>query len=85
MLGRHVYRVSPQTTGGWSVRKEGETMARASRNTRDEAAELACELAAADEPSKVIVEDTAGAIADERLFGADVGAVPEAEMSPDEH
>jgi hypothetical protein len=76
MLGRHVYRVSPTRTGVWSVVKEGETEARDSRETRERAVELACGLAAADEPSKVIVEDTDGTLADERVFGTDPGANP---------
>jgi hypothetical protein len=71
MLGRHVYRVSPLQTGGWSVQKDGEATARGTRATRDDATHYAWELAAADEPSKVIVEDQGGAIADERLFGVD--------------
>jgi hypothetical protein len=71
MLGRHVYRVSPRENGEWGVHKDGEPAARASRSSREQAAELACELAAQDEPSKVIVEEGGGAIADERLFGAD--------------
>ena len=71
MLGRHVYRVSPLETGGWSVQKEGEATARGARATRTAAAQFAWELAADDEPSKVVVEDEGGAIADERLFGVD--------------
>lgn len=71
MLGRHVYRVKALETGGWSVRKEGEATARGSRATRDDAVSFAAELAAEDEPSKVVVEAANGAIADERLFGAD--------------
>jgi hypothetical protein len=63
MLGRHVYLVSPLATGGWSVRKEGEATHRGSRATREEATRYAEELATADEPSKVIVEDTGGTIA----------------------
>jgi hypothetical protein len=81
MLGRHVYRVSPLATGGWSVRKEGEATARGSRDNRDEAAEFACELAAKDEPSKVVVEDTDGTLVEERSFGVDSGLMPEAEMT----
>jgi hypothetical protein len=81
MLGRHIYRVSPLATGGWSVRKEGEATARGSRDSRDEAAEFACELAAKDEPSKVVVEDTDGTLVEERAFGVDTGLMPEAEMS----
>jgi hypothetical protein len=71
VLGRHVYRVSPQSTGQWRVQKEGESTARGSRVTREEALAYACELAGADEPSKVIVEEPDGAISDERLFGTD--------------
>jgi hypothetical protein len=81
MLGRHVYRVSPLATGGWSVRKEGEATARGSRDSRDEAAEFACELAAKDEPSKVVVEDVDGTLVEERAFGIDPGLMPEHEMS----
>jgi hypothetical protein len=76
MLGRHVYRVSPTPAGVWSIVKEGETEARDSRDTRERAVELACALAAADEPSKVVVENTDGTLADERVFGTDVGADP---------
>lgn len=71
MLGRHVYRVSPLETGGWTVHKDGEGVARGGRATREEATRFAWQLAAEDQPSKVIVEDAGGAIADERLFGAD--------------
>jgi hypothetical protein len=76
MLGRHVYRVSPTPTGTWSVSKEGEPAARDARQTRDRAVEFACTLAAADEPSKVVVENDDGTLADERMFGADPGAAP---------
>ena len=78
MLGRHVYRVSPAPTGAWRVSKEGEPAARDSRTTRERAVELACALAAADEPSKVIVENADGTLADEHIFGADPGADPTA-------
>jgi hypothetical protein len=71
MLGRHVYRVSPLDSGQWSVRKDGEAAARASCPTREEASRCAWDLAMADEPSKVVIEERNGAIADERLFGAD--------------
>ncbi len=71
MLGRHVYRVSPLDNGGWSVHKEGEETSRGSRASREEATRFACELAAADEPSKVVIEKGHGAIAAERLFGED--------------
>ena len=73
MLGRHVYRVSPTPNGTWSVIKEGEPSARDARQTRDRAVEFACTLAAADEPSKVVVENADGTLADERTFGADPG------------
>jgi hypothetical protein len=71
VLGRHVYRVSPLPGHGWSVQKEGEAMARGRWSTREAAMRTACELAAADEPSKIVLEDPAGTIADERLFGSD--------------
>lgn len=70
MLGRHIYRVSP-AGDGWSVQKEGEAAPRGSWPTREAATRQAWDLAAADEPSKLVVEDPAGTIADERLFGAD--------------
>lgn len=76
MLGRHVYRVSPMPNGKWSVSKEGESTPREARETRESAVTIACALAAADEPSKVIVEDTDGTLADERLFGTDPGTNP---------
>jgi hypothetical protein len=71
VLGRHVYRVTPLAQNGWSVQKEGETTARGHWPTRDAAVRQACELAAADEPSRLVVEDPAGTIAEERLFGVD--------------
>jgi hypothetical protein len=71
MLGRHVYRVSPLDSGAWSVCKEGEAAPRGSHPTREAAARHAWELAQADEPSKVVIEERSGAIVDERLFGAD--------------
>src|SRR5260370_1436309 len=72
MLGRHVYRVSPMPNGKWSVSKEGESAPREDRDTR----ESAVTIAAADKPSKVLVEDTDGTLADERLFGVDPGTNP---------
>jgi len=71
MLGRHVYRVSPGKNGEWGVHKDGDAEARGSYPSRDQAAQRACDLAAKDEPSKVVIEAGSGAIADERLFGAD--------------
>ena len=71
MLGRHVYRVYPLDTGGWSVHTEGEAAARGTRATQEEATRYASSLAAEDEPSKVVVEETVGVIAEERLFGLD--------------
>jgi Uncharacterized protein conserved in bacteria (DUF2188) len=71
MLGRHVYRVSPRENGEWGVQKDGEAVACGSRSSREQATQLACELAEQDEPSKVVVEAGSGTIADERLFGAD--------------
>jgi hypothetical protein len=62
--------------GTWSVIKEGEPAPRETRNTREGAVTFACALAAADEPSKVIVEGTDGTLADERLFGVDPGTNP---------
>ena len=79
MLGRHVYRVAPLESGGWSVQKEGEATARGQRPTREEAARFAWQLAARDEPSKVVVEEPGGVIADERLFGADTATALERE------
>jgi hypothetical protein len=83
MLGRHVYRVSPKENGEWDVRKDGEPATRGSRASREEAAKLACDLAARDEPSKVVVEAGSGAIADERLFGADTALELERRLEGD--
>ena len=71
MLGRHIYRVSPTPNGGWSVTKEGESAPRDARQTRDGAVAFACALAAADEPSRVVVDNADGTLAEERIFGAD--------------
>ena len=71
MLGRHVYRVVPLAGGGWSVEKEGEAAPRGRWPSREAATGKARELAAADEPSRLVVEEPAGTIVDERLFGAD--------------
>jgi hypothetical protein len=61
----------------WSVAKEGEKEPRAARPSREEAVGLACDLASADEPSKVLVENRDGTLADERSFGLDAGEVLE--------
>jgi hypothetical protein len=79
MLGRHVYRVSPLEDGGWNIHKEGEAEPRAHRPTREEATRLAFDLASADAPSKVIIEEPGGAIATERLFGTDTASALERE------
>ena len=83
MLGRHVYRVTPGKDGGWGVRKDGEAVACGRRASREQAMELACELAAQDEPSKVVVEAGGGTIADERLFGADTALELERRLEGD--
>jgi Uncharacterized protein conserved in bacteria (DUF2188) len=83
MLGRHVYRVSPRENGEWGVHKDGEPKARGSRPSRELAAQLACDLAARDEPSKVVVEGASGTIADERLFGADTAQELERRLEGD--
>jgi hypothetical protein len=83
MLGRHVYRVSPLESGGWSVRKEGEATACATRASREEATRYAWKLAAQDEPSRVVVEEVGGVIADERLFGLDEAEALEREIGGD--
>jgi Uncharacterized protein conserved in bacteria (DUF2188) len=77
MLGRHVYRVSPRENGDWSIHKEGEAEPRASRPSREEATRFACDLAIADTPSKVVIEDEGGTIAAEKLFGADTATALE--------
>jgi hypothetical protein len=71
MLGRHVYRVHP-AEGRWTVTKEGEGRPRAGFDAREEALSEACRLADADQPSKVTVDDGAGVIIEERLFGSDL-------------
>jgi Uncharacterized protein conserved in bacteria (DUF2188) len=71
MLGRHSYRVHP-SDAGWIVVKEGETQPRARFDGCDAAVAEACRLAAADEPSRVTVDDGEGRITEERLFGADL-------------
>jgi hypothetical protein len=73
MLGRHVYRVSPAPKGQWLVAKDGEAEPRGTRPSRDTAVAFACDLASADEPSKVSVEDGNGTLAEERVFGVDPG------------
>ena len=83
LLGRHIYRVEPLESGGWSVRKDGEDAARGNRSTREEAARYAAQLAVMDQPSKVVVEDWGGAIVAERWFGDD--AASELESAVDGH
>ena len=76
MLGRHVYRVVPKAEGGsgaWTVRKDGEDGERGKRRSRQEAVDLACQLASGDEPSKVVVENGDGTVAEEKVFGIDQG------------
>jgi hypothetical protein len=73
MLGRHVYRVTSPSDGKWVVAKEGDGRVLGSRPSRGTATELACRLADADHPSKVIVENPDGTLEDERAFGDDAG------------
>jgi hypothetical protein len=73
MLGRHVYRVVAADGGAWAVRKDGEDRARGRRQGRDEAVAYASELAQADEPSKVVIENGDGTVDEERVFGVDEG------------
>jgi len=71
MLGRHSYRVHP-SDARWVVLKEGEAEPRARFDSRQAAVEEACRLAAADQPSRLTVDDGDGRILEERLFGADL-------------
>ena len=71
MLGRHSYRVHPEQDR-WVVRKEGEAEPCARCDSRESAFAEACRLAAADEPSRVTIDDGDGKILDEQLFGADL-------------
>jgi hypothetical protein len=73
MLGRHVYRVTPSAEGAWTVRKDGDVGTHREGRNRREAFDLACELARRDEPSKVVVENGDGTIAEEQVFGIDDG------------
>ena len=84
MLGRHVYRVAPLADGRWRVEKEGEAAAQGHWPSREAAMRQAFELAAADEPSRLVVEDPAGTIVDERLFGADAALDLERATSADD-
>jgi hypothetical protein len=72
MLGRHVYRVHRQDGGRWTVTKEGEAEPRIRVAGRAQAVAEACRLAEADKPSRVTVDDSDGAIVEERLFGSDI-------------
>lgn len=65
------------------MRKDGEAVACGRRPSREQATELAFELAAQDEPSKVVVEAGGGTIADERLFGADTALELERRLEGD--
>lgn len=71
MLGRHVYRVHADA-GRWTVIKEGEPGQAAGFEHREKAVAAACRRAEADQPSKVIVDDGAGIIVEEHLFGRDL-------------
>ena len=71
MLGRHVYRVVPRDRGRWCVEKEGEKVERGQWPTREEAMRQACDFAARDLPSKVVLEAAGGVLVVERLFGED--------------
>jgi hypothetical protein len=71
MLGRRVYRVRPLETGGWTIEKEGESGERGRRASERDAVAWAEELAAGDEPSRLVIEGTGGVIVTERLFGKD--------------
>ncbi len=75
MLGRYVYRVTPAPGGGWIVLKEGESSPETSE-TREAAVAIACALAATDQPSKVVIDNPDGTIAEERVFGTDRGLDP---------
>ena len=71
MLGRHVYRVHAHD-GRWTVAKEGESQPRGTFASREQALTEACQLAEADQPSRVTIDDGDGVILEERLFGADL-------------
>jgi hypothetical protein len=81
MLGRHVYRVSQRAAGSWSVAKDGEADERGRWHSRDEAMRHAFDVAAGDLPSKVVVEEAGGVLADERLFGEDTALELERALS----
>jgi Uncharacterized protein conserved in bacteria (DUF2188) len=70
MLGRHVYRVHPQGDE-WAVSKDGEEAPRGNFVSRDAAVAEALRLARSDQPARVMIDNRDGAIAEERLVGAD--------------
>ena len=72
MLGRHVYRVHPED-GRWTVIKEGESQPRGGFARREEALAEATRLAGLDKPSKLIVDNGDGTLAEEQFFGTDPG------------
>jgi hypothetical protein len=79
MLGRHVYRVRPAAPGparrGWQVLKEGEASVRGTHKSQQEAEAAAARLAEADQPSRLVIEDEAGGLVGERVFGKDDAAI----------
>ncbi len=71
MLGRHVYRVHPADSA-WAVIKDGETDPRGRFIGRAQALAEACRLAEANQPSRVAVDDGAGVLVEEHMFGSDL-------------
>ena len=71
MLGRHVYRVHPADSG-WAVIKDSETDPRGRFDDRAQALAEACRIAEADQPSRVVVDDGAGVLVEEHMFGSDL-------------
>jgi len=71
MLGRHVYRVHAGEDGRWSITKEGEPSPRANYSGRELAVAEACRLAESDKPSRVLIDNGDGTLAEERLFGSE--------------
>jgi hypothetical protein len=69
MLGRHVYRVTPRRGGGWNITMEGGESPTEVWESRAAAVAVACKIAAENTPSRVLVENANGTLADDRQFG----------------
>jgi hypothetical protein len=69
-MARTIYDVSP-SSGKWTVKKRGAASAAGTFDTKQAAVDHGVALARANQPSQLVIRNSAGQIESERTYGDD--------------